>query len=227
MGTRSTSVKMEKPVEEKPVAHISVHGNRNGRKLSLHAPHKIFLWNAQGVYVDCAFPNPVHGHFFGGSKVRGARLGDFFSHTTSQHILEALTETLTLQVRKDVVVDIERRGTTYLADIQLFPMDRHILGWVRDQPVPARKVPAAVAEAPCLPTGISSQVGLLTEKEQQVARAFGPGHSNRHIADALHMTDRAVRFHMGNLLHKLHLPSRAHLAHLRLFETTMPDESQG
>jgi len=108
--------------------------------------------------------------------------------------------------------------------IQLFPMDRHILGWVRDQPVPARKIAAADAGSSRLFMGSSSQVGLLTEKEQQVARAFGPGHSNRHIADALHMTDRAVRFHMGNILHKLNLHSRVHLAHLRLYETIMPAE---
>ena len=224
MGRRRTAMQMRKPrAKSLSVVYRGVRQDQRETTRSLHGPHKIFLWNAQGVYLDCAFPNPVYGHFFGGAKVRGAHLADFFSHDSSQHILKALTETLTLQVGKNVAVEIERKGTAYLATIQLFPMDRHILGWVKDHPVSPRTV-VPEAEAPlCFPTGFCSPEVQLTPKEQQVVNAFGPGHSNRHIAEVLQMTERTVRFHISNLLHKLHLPSRAHLAHLRLDESCSPN----
>ncbi len=226
MGNRNTTSHSWDLAEEDSDAHRSIDrkDKTQEKNLTLEAPHKIFLWNAKGVYVDCAFPNPVHGHFFGGSKVRGACLRDFFSHASCQHILDALTKTLTLQAQQKVAIDMERQGTSYRTTIQLFPMHRHILGWVRDHSVPPGKLLTAVVTLPLLLNGRSSQIEMLTEKERQVIRAFGPGHSNRHIGEVLQMSDRTVRFHMTNLLRKLDLPSRAHLAHLRLFPSNRQEE---
>ena len=39
--------------------------------LSQGAPHKIFIWDKQGTYTDCVFPNPIYGHFLGGQRVKG------------------------------------------------------------------------------------------------------------------------------------------------------------
>lgn len=215
MGKKTSSARVLTSLEENEQGSIASQDREGTRPFE--SPHKIFLWNAEGVYVDCTFPNPVHGHFFGGAKVRGARLSDFFSQTSSEQSAHALSETLSRQTRRNVAMAIERQGISYLIHMQLCPMDRHILGWVRDQRVSAKTVLPAVCVLPDQRKSCALPLGRLTETEQHVARAFGPGYSNRHIAAALQMSDRTVRFHMSNLLHKLHLPSRAHLAHLRLF----------
>jgi len=49
----------------------------------------------------------------------------------------------------------------------------------------------------------------LTERERALLLAVSHGESNRDIARWLHITERTVEFHMGNVLGKLALPSRA------------------
>jgi len=49
----------------------------------------------------------------------------------------------------------------------------------------------------------------LTEREREVLQAVSGGASNREIAAALHISENTVKFHMKNILDKLHLRSRA------------------
>ncbi len=49
----------------------------------------------------------------------------------------------------------------------------------------------------------------LTEREQEVLRAVSGGAGNREVAAALHISENTVKFHMKNILDKLHLRSRA------------------
>lgn len=49
----------------------------------------------------------------------------------------------------------------------------------------------------------------LTEREREVLQAVSGGASNREVAAALHITENTVKFHMKNILDKLHLRSRA------------------
>ncbi|HET6948249.1 MAG TPA: response regulator transcription factor [bacterium] len=49
----------------------------------------------------------------------------------------------------------------------------------------------------------------LTEREREVLQAASGGASNREIAGALHISENTVKFHMKNILDKLHLRSRA------------------
>ncbi len=221
MGKSSNSGQARRSFEEPDHPDLS----RNGRTANLPAqtPHKIFLWNAQGVYVDCAFPNPVHGHFFGGTKILGARLKDVFSPSSSQRIMQGITEALGQQERQEVVMDFQREGGDYRANIFLFPMDHYVMGWVMDHQVRKKKNVLTYGGPSHVAKDCASRNVNITEKELLVARAFGPGYSNRHIAAALQMSERTVKFHMANLLRKLDLSSRAHLAHLRLFESKLLD----
>ncbi len=52
----------------------------------------------------------------------------------------------------------------------------------------------------------------LTERERSVATLVARGHSNREIADALVISERTVERHVANVLAKLGLASRVHLA---------------
>lgn len=55
----------------------------------------------------------------------------------------------------------------------------------------------------------SPESGELTEREREVLQAVSGGASNREVAAALHITENTVKFHMKNILDKLHLRSRA------------------
>lgn len=48
----------------------------------------------------------------------------------------------------------------------------------------------------------------LTDREQEVLQAVSRGASNREVAQALHISENTVKFHMKNILDKLHLRSR-------------------
>jgi DNA-binding NarL/FixJ family response regulator len=55
------------------------------------------------------------------------------------------------------------------------------------------------------------EFGGLTVRERDIAGRVGQGHSNREIAAALVISDRTVEKHVGNILGKLGLATRAQL----------------
>ena len=67
--------------------------------------------------------------------------------------------------------------------------------------------PAAAA-----PGALSAELNSLTERERDVLRLIAQGHSNRQIADALHITEGTVKGHVSNILSKLHLQDRTQAA---------------
>jgi DNA-binding NarL/FixJ family response regulator len=48
----------------------------------------------------------------------------------------------------------------------------------------------------------------LTEREREVLRCVSAGSSNREVAATLHISENTVKFHMKNILDKLHLRNR-------------------
>jgi ATP/maltotriose-dependent transcriptional regulator MalT len=51
--------------------------------------------------------------------------------------------------------------------------------------------------------------GALTARELEVLRLIAAGHTNRRIADELHLSERTIDRHVSNILTKLDVPSRA------------------
>lgn len=49
----------------------------------------------------------------------------------------------------------------------------------------------------------------LTEREREVLQAVSGGAANREVAALLHISENTVKFHMKNILDKLHLRTRA------------------
>ena len=49
----------------------------------------------------------------------------------------------------------------------------------------------------------------LTEREREVLEAVSGGASNREVANALHISENTVKYHMKHILDKLHLRTRA------------------
>ena len=57
--------------------------------------------------------------------------------------------------------------------------------------------------------GPQGDEAALTPREEEVLRLVADGRTNRAIAEELSVTDATVKFHMGNILGKLHLQNRA------------------
>lgn len=64
----------------------------------------------------------------------------------------------------------------------------------------------------------------LTDREREVLRSASSGASNREIAGALHISENTVKFHMKNILDKLHLRSRAEVVAYAARRAPHPDD---
>lgn len=77
-------------------------------------------------------------------------------------------------------------------------------------PVLAAKVLDAFARAADEPSSKNRRLSALTQREQDVLERMAHGvTSNRDLAEALGVSENTVRFHMRNILDKLHLHTRA------------------
>ena len=74
--------------------------------------------------------------------------------------------------------------------------------------------PESAAADPVAATGAEPEDSSnpLTTREREVAQLVAQGHTNRHIADRLSISERTVSTHVGRVLKKLELRSRAQLA---------------
>lgn len=73
-----------------------------------------------------------------------------------------------------------------------------------------------------------ARVRNLSGRERQVFDLIGAGHSNRGIADRLHVTERTVKAHVASILAKLGVESRLQAGlvaqvHQLMYEGTWPD----
>jgi DNA-binding NarL/FixJ family response regulator len=77
----------------------------------------------------------------------------------------------------------------------------------------ARSSSSPQAEQPAAPTptraGSPDQIEPLTAREREVLNLVVRGASNHEIAEALVVSDNTVKFHLKNILGKLHLRNRA------------------
>ncbi|MFD5766617.1 LuxR C-terminal-related transcriptional regulator [Streptomyces sp. NPDC127049] len=68
--------------------------------------------------------------------------------------------------------------------------------------------------APDGPAGPAHPLATLGERETEVLRHLALGHRNRRIAEALHISESTVKFHVANILGKLGVGSRGEAAAL-------------
>ncbi|MCL6552482.1 MAG: response regulator transcription factor [Firmicutes bacterium] len=75
----------------------------------------------------------------------------------------------------------------------------------------ASRILEEFARAPAAPSRTAAGEEL-TERERDVLRCLSGGASNREIAATLHISENTVKYHMKNILEKLHLRNRAEVA---------------
>ncbi|MER5963784.1 LuxR C-terminal-related transcriptional regulator [Streptomyces sp. NPDC002057] len=68
--------------------------------------------------------------------------------------------------------------------------------------------------APAAPVEAAHPLTGLGEREVEVLRHLALGHRNRRIAEELHISESTVKFHVANILNKLHVASRGEAAAL-------------
>ena len=64
----------------------------------------------------------------------------------------------------------------------------------------------------------------LTDREFEVLQAISGGASNREVARQLHISENTVKFHMKNILDKLHLRSRAEVVAYAARQHILPED---
>jgi DNA-binding NarL/FixJ family response regulator len=75
-------------------------------------------------------------------------------------------------------------------------------GWL------SRRVMAKVLQRRTRKQPNSSSTNPLTEREAHVLRLLARGWDNQHIAEELHISERTVKFHTGNIYQKLQVSTR-------------------
>ena len=182
--------------------------------ISQGVPQKMFIWDKQGNYNDCVFPNPIYGHFLGGEKVKGKNVRDVLEPQAVTQLLEAMKQTT--RSRKPVQVNLVLFGSpsSYQTIVCLFPFSNQIMGWVNDYPI---------AETPCAPADMRPRTPARSRKynntsitcsarEREVCVLLCKGKSNAEMAHQLQVSERTVRFHLENLFRKCQVSSRFQLA---------------
>ncbi len=94
-------------------------------------PHKIFRWDAQGIYRDCFFPFTCQ-HLFGGERVLGLSMNEVLPKQASYRLKRAFELTQRRRVPQDVQCVLPHGDQSFVASIRLFPYDSEVLGFVTD-----------------------------------------------------------------------------------------------
>ena len=173
-------------------------------------PHKIFLWDRRGTYLDCQFPNPIHGHFFGGAKLCGTTIADVLPQKDSEALLMAIRQALVDHRPTMVHIDMTGVETSYHTIIRILPMQEFVIGWVNDFPAQAHPRPGWRTHQ----KEFKPASEHLTGREWEIANCIAHNKSNEQIADLLNISQRTVKFHVSHVLEKLHATRRAQVQRL-------------
>jgi len=94
-------------------------------------PHKVFRWDAQGIYRDCFYPFPCE-HLLGGEMILGKSVKDVLPKNVSYSVQKALRLTLRQGLPQEVQCVLQAGKQFSVASIRLFPYDSEVLGFVTD-----------------------------------------------------------------------------------------------
>lgn len=112
-------------------------------------PHKIFRWDAQGIYRDCFFPFPCE-HLLGGEAILGKSVRDVLPKKVGHIVERALKLTLQKGVPQDVQCVLPSGKQCYKASIRFFPYDSEVLGFVTDHDLSGKPLVNVTSDHPSI-----------------------------------------------------------------------------
>lgn len=102
-------------------------------------PHKVFRWDARGIYRDCFFPFPCE-HLLGGEKVIGNSVKEVLPRQVGSKLQRVVALTVRQGRSQDVQCVLSAGEKSYVASIRLFPFDSEVLGFVTDYDLSGKPV---------------------------------------------------------------------------------------
>jgi len=132
-------------------------------------PHKVFRWDAQGIYLDCFFPFPCE-HLLGGEAVLGKSVKEVLPKPVGLTIQRAVGLTLRRGHPQDVQCVLPAGKKSYVASVRLFPYDSEVLGFVTDHDLNGKPVIWLTPDHPSMeflkgPPGILPKIASLSPKD--------------------------------------------------------------
>lgn len=199
-GTRSVRLEYQSPLLSSQACQL---------------PHKIFVWDPNGKYLDCSFPNPVYGHFHGPEKLTGARITDLFSRAVSARLLKKIAGAWKTREEQFTTLTFERTGLRYQAAISCVPtQEGQIIGIVTDRILAG---PSSVSHV--LPANGHWLNGThLTPRQYRLVQGVQLGLTNQAIAERDNISLPTVKSQLGKVFRKLGIASRGELFFLILEE---------
>ncbi|MEX2491713.1 MAG: LuxR C-terminal-related transcriptional regulator [Nitrospirales bacterium] len=173
-----------------------------------NSAHKIFIWDKDGIYRDCQFPNPVYGHFLGGTTLKGMRVAEVLDEAEAKVVLKGIHQSLVLRQPTQTEWVWTNTAGTFVTRIRFFPILDLVMGVVNDRPFSQQDL-----SAEGFPNNGRKQTSQftslqLTLRERQIVEEVRSGKTNKQIAKTLLITHRTVKFHLSNIFVKLHISSR-------------------
>ena len=129
-------------------------------------PHKIFRWDAQGIYQDCFYPFPCE-HLLGGEAILGKSVKEVLPKNASYSVQKALRLALRRESPQEVQCVLPAGEKHSVASIRFFPYDSEVLGFVTDHDLSGKPVIHVTPDHP--------SIGFLrgSPKALQVPTRFG------------------------------------------------------
>ena len=133
-------------------------------------PHKVFRWDAEGIYRDCFFPFRCQ-HLLGGETILGKSIQEVLPKQARHILKRAFGLTQRQGLPQDVQCVLPAGEQSYVASIRLFPYDSEVLGFVTDYDLSGAPVIQVTSDHPSIgflrrPPGIWPITASLSRKNR-------------------------------------------------------------
>ena len=99
-------------------------------------PDKIFLWNPDGKYLRCYYPNPKTKHYAGPDKILGHYIQEVLPGETGDRVLSVMRVAWLGNQMQVCTIQLPLEGVNHKVDIRFFPNSHSIFGLVNDTIIP-------------------------------------------------------------------------------------------
>ena len=99
-------------------------------------PDKMFIWNPDGKYLRCYYPNPKTKHYAGPDKILGHYIQEVLPGETGERVLSVMRVAWLGNQMQMCTIQLPLEGVDHKVDIRFFPNSHSIFGLVNDTIIP-------------------------------------------------------------------------------------------